>query len=167
MRMLMRIATCAYIGCSWMACAAADAAVRHPTVAPKLLHKHLHERHEARRENHRVAVNRAGHVQIGKASVYSSKFAGRRMATGEKFNPASDSAASRSLPLGTAAKITNLENGRTATVRIRDRGPWRAGRILDVSPKTAERLGIPGNGVGNVAIAPIVEAETDRRAKFR
>ena len=166
MRTLVKIATCAYLGCGWMACAAADAAVRHPTVAQKQIRKQAHERHEGRRESRRVEVIRTGHVQIGKASVYGSKFAGRRMASGETFNPTSDSAASRSLPLGTVAKVTNLENGRTATVRIRDRGPRRAGRILDVSPKIAERLGIPENGVGTVAVAPIAEAETDRRTRF-
>jgi rare lipoprotein A (peptidoglycan hydrolase) len=168
MRTLVKIAIFAYICGGCMTYAEAQAPVRHPTFGPKLIHKHLHEqRHEVRRENHHVIVSRTGHVQVGKASVYSSKFAGRRMASGEKFNPASNSAASRSLPLGTVANVTNTENGRTATVRILDRGPWRAGRILDVSPKTADKLGIPENGVGNVVIAPIAIAETERGTRFR
>jgi rare lipoprotein A len=155
MRTLIKLATCVCLGCASTVCGPADAAVRHPTAAHREIHRNGHERHEGRP----VAVRRTGHVQIGKASVYSRKFTGKKMAGGEKFNPASDSAASRSLPLGTAATVTNLENGRTATVTIRDRGPRRPGRILDVSPKTADRLGIPEKGVGNVAIAPIAQGE--------
>jgi rare lipoprotein A len=168
MKTLVKLAAFTYIVCGGMTYAAADAAARDTQLSlRKPIDKHAHERHEARRENHRVIINRTGHVQVGKASVYSSRFAGRRMASGEKFNPASNSAASRSLPLGTVANVTNLENGRTATVRIRDRGPWRAGRILDISPKIAERLGISENGVGNVVIAPIAAAETDHGTRFR
>jgi rare lipoprotein A len=157
MTTLIKLAICACLGCGWMVCASADAAVRHATAAQKVIHTHAHEGRGGRRENRAVAVSRTGHVQIGRASVYGPKFTGKRMASGEKFDPASDSAASRSLPLGTVARVTNLENGRTATVRIRDRGPRRAGRILDVSPKTAERLGILENAVGNVSVARLTQ----------
>lgn len=76
------------------------------------------------------------------------------MADGTPFNPASDSAASKSLPLGTTAQVTNLQNGRTATVQIRDRGPYRAGRIIDVSPGTAGALGMPRHSTAPVTVAP-------------
>jgi rare lipoprotein A (peptidoglycan hydrolase) len=99
----------------------------------------------ARRHNKARVGDLCTKTNIGKASVYSRRFTGRRMAGGAHFHPASDSAASRTLPLGTVAAVTNLETGRTATVRIRDRGPYRTDRILDVSPRTAEELGMGEN----------------------
>ena len=65
------------------------------------------------------------------------------MADGGRFDPGSDTVASRTLPLGTQARVTNLRNGRSAVVSVRDRGPHRGGRILDVSPGVAARLGMP------------------------
>lgn len=106
------------------------------------------------RDRHAAAV-RPGRVQEGKASIYAAGLRGRKMADGTPFDPASDSAASKTLPLGTAARVTNLENGRTATVRVRDRGPHRAGRVMDVSPGTAGALGMKRDGVAPVAVVPL------------
>ena len=61
-------------------------------------------------------------------------------------------AAHRSLPLGTRAKVTNLENGRSVTVTINDRGPYRRGRILDLSRAAAQRLDMVDDGVVPVAL---------------
>src|SRR4051794_15446469 len=112
--------------------------------------KHLaaaHRRPEAR-------GNPASHIQRGTASVYAEKFRGRRMADGTPFDPVSNAAASKTLPLGTTAHVTNLKTGRTAMVEIRDRGPHRAGRIIDVSPGSAGALGINRHGTAPVAVAP-------------
>ena len=76
------------------------------------------------------------------------------MADGTRFDPASDAAASKTLPLGTTARVTNLDNGRTATVTVRDRGPHVRGRILDVSPSSGAALGMRHDGVVPVVIAP-------------
>lgn len=114
-------------------------------------HRHVVTAHPGHR--HRVDAGRR--VQTGRASVYSDKFRGHRMADGTKFHPLSNSAASKTLPLGTTAHVTNLENGRTATVRVRDRGPYRAGRIIDVSPGSADALGIGRNTTAPVAVAPV------------
>jgi rare lipoprotein A len=59
------------------------------------------------------------------------------------------------LPLGTIARVTNLKNGKSAVVAIQDRGPYVADRIVDLSPKTAEDLGIKDEGVAMVEVAPI------------
>jgi len=96
-----------------------------------------------------------GHVQKGRASIYANSLRGRKMADGTRFNPASNAAASKTLPLGTVAKVTNLKNGRTATVQVRDRGPNVPGRILDVSPGSADALGLKRDGVAPVAITPL------------
>ena len=98
----------------------------------------------------------SGHKRIGQASVYAGKFAGKKMADGTKMNPHSDNAASKTLPLGTTAKVTNLETGKSAKVTIRDRGPYVKGRILDVSPSTARKIGITKHdGVAKVKVDPI------------
>ena len=93
--------------------------------------------------------------ESGIASVYSALFNGRRMANGERFNPSSDSAASRTLPLGTVARVTNLENGRHAVVRFKDRGPYVGGRVADLSPHTARALGMGTPGLIRVAVTVI------------
>jgi rare lipoprotein A len=92
--------------------------------------------------------------QRGKASVYAVKFAHQRMANGARFELDSNSAASLTLPLGSHARVTNLRNGRSAEVVIRDRGPFVKGRIVDLSPHTARQLGF--YGVVPVEIEPIV-----------
>jgi rare lipoprotein A len=93
---------------------------------------------------------------MGKASFYARKFTGRMMADGTPMNPRDDNAASKTLPLGTTAKVTNLETGKSAVVTIQDRGPYVPGRIVDLSPATAEQIGLTREeGVAPVEVAPI------------
>lgn len=94
-------------------------------------------------------------VEEGHASYYSRRFTGRRMASGERLNPDSNVAAHRTLPFGTVVRVTNLQNGRTEIVRIADRGPHMRGRILDVTPRVAERLGMRAAGVVPVSVTPV------------
>ena len=77
------------------------------------------------------------------------------MANGERFNPGSDNAAMRHLPLGTVARVTNLANGRQAIVRVKDRGPYVGGRVVDLSPHTARSLGMLSPGLMRVAVTVI------------
>lgn len=101
-------------------------------------------------------LDRTGRKRVGKASVYANKFAGKTMADGTPMRPQGDNAASTTLPLGTTAMVTNLETGRTAKVTIRDRGPYVGGRIVDLSPSTARKIGINRKaGVAKVEVAPI------------
>jgi rare lipoprotein A len=102
------------------------------------------------------SLDRSGRTRVGKASFYADKFAGRTMADGTPMSPYGDNAASRTLPLGTKALVTNLETGRMARVTIRDRGPYVKGRIVDLSPATARRIGIDRKeGVAMVEVTPI------------
>ena len=94
-------------------------------------------------------------AQTGVASYYAKSFAGKPTASGEPHEPNDLTAASRSLPLGTTAKVTNAENGRSVTVRVNDRGPYVKNRILDVSRRAAERLGFKHDGVTKVAVQPL------------
>jgi rare lipoprotein A len=106
-------------------------------------------------------LDRSGKAKKGKASYYARRFAGRTMANGEPMNPQSNAAASRTLPLGTKALVTNLENGRSAEVEIKDRGPYVAGRTVDLTPKTADELGMKERGVVPVEVAPIEVPQPD------
>jgi rare lipoprotein A len=111
------------------------------------------------REIDPVAKARAdvsGRKQYGEASFYAKEFAGRKMADGTAMDPQSDNAASRTLPLGTTARVTNLATGQSAVVTIKDRGPYVRGRIVDLSPSTARHIGITADeGVAKVVVVPI------------
>jgi rare lipoprotein A len=109
----------------------------------------------------------SGHIRRGKASFYAQKFSGRKMADGTAMQPQSNNAASKTLPLGTTAKVTNLETGQSAVVTIRDRGPYIRGRIVDLSPSTAKEIGIDHKkGVAKVEVAPILVPLADGRIKL-
>ncbi|WP_256336856.1 septal ring lytic transglycosylase RlpA family protein [Belnapia rosea] len=101
--------------------------------------------------------------QRGTASYYAQKFNGRRMANGRRFDTRSNSAAHRTLPLGTTARVTNLENGRTAEVKVEDRGPYARNRVIDVSPKTAQDLGMREQGTAPVVVTPVQVPDRDER----
>jgi len=98
----------------------------------------------------------SGRTRFGIASFYAKKFAGREMADGTNMNPHRDNAASKTLPLGTTAIVTNTETGQSAHVTIQDRGPYVAGRIVDLSSSTARKIGITQHmGIVTVTVAPI------------
>jgi rare lipoprotein A len=98
----------------------------------------------------------SAHQRVGKASYYARQFFGKPMADGAPMDPRGSNAASRTLPLGTVAKVTDVATGKSAIVRIEDRGPYIKGRIVDLSPSTARKVGItPHIGVAKVVVAPI------------
>lgn len=92
-------------------------------------------------------------IQKGKASYYADKFNGRKTASGEKFRNSKLTGAHKTLPFGTKVKVTNMSNGKTVKVKINDRGPFVAGRIIDLSKKAARKIDIDKEGVGNVKIS--------------
>jgi rare lipoprotein A len=101
-------------------------------------------------------LDRSGRKRVGKASVYARKFHGRKMADGTRMDARDDNAASKTLPLGTRARVTHLETGKSANVTIQDRGPYVKGRIVDLSPATAAKIGLtPEEGVAPVEVAPL------------
>jgi rare lipoprotein A len=94
----------------------------------------------------------AGQVMSGQASWYGPGFYGNRTASGEVFRPGTLTAAHRSLPFGTRVRVTNLYNGRSAVVRINDRGPFHGGRIIDLAHGAATELGVTSSGVAQVRL---------------
>lgn len=92
--------------------------------------------------------------QTGEASWYGSGwFYSRKTASGERFSARAFTAAHRTLPFGTPVLVTNLRNGRWVIVRINDRGPYRNGRIIDLSKHAAEVIGMRADGVVPVRLA--------------
>lgn len=124
--------------------AAASAAAQASASSPKTASASKHK------------LDLSGRKRVGTASFYAKKFAGRKMADGTPMDPKGDNAASKTLPLGTTARVTNLETGRSALVTIQDRGPYVKGRIVDLSPATARQIGITrDDGVAKVEVQPI------------
>jgi rare lipoprotein A len=104
--------------------------------------------------------------RVGRASFYAKQFFGKTMANGAPMDPRGDNAASRTLPLGTTAKVTNVETGKTAVVKIEDRGPYVDGRVVDLSPGTAQQIGLTERkGVTKVVVAPITVPMPDGKVK--
>lgn len=101
------------------------------------------------------AVPNARAIAGGSASYYASKFEGRRTASGERYRAAELTAAHRSLPFGSLVRVTNPANGKSVTVRVNDRGPFTAGRVIDVSRAAAEELGLIARGHAPVELEVI------------
>ena len=85
--------------------------------------------------------------ETGQLAWYGRKFAGRKTASGEAYNPEALTMAHKTLPFGTRVKITNTKNGKSVTVRVNDRGPTQADRVGDVSLAAARKLGMLKPGV--------------------
>ena len=90
--------------------------------------------------------------ETGQASWYGDPFHGRRTASGEIFDKNQFTAAHKTLPFGTVVVVRNLENGLTVTVRINDRGPFVAGRIIDLSQAAGAKIGLDHSGVARVSL---------------
>jgi rare lipoprotein A len=102
----------------------------------------------------------AGQIQIGKAAWYN--WVGSRTASGEILDWVTPTAAHRSLPLASYAKVTNLDTGRAVIVKINDRGPYRRPFIIDLSPRAAEEIGVKGSGIAAVAVEPLAAGGAPR-----
>lgn len=97
-------------------------------------------------------TGRVLYTEEGLASYYSYEFHGRKTANGEIFDKDKPSAAHRTHPLGSIARVTNLKNGKSIILRINDRGPFKSGRILDVSYAAAKHLDFIKDGFTTVRV---------------
>ena len=111
-------------------------------------------------------IDHSGRKEKGIASWYGPGFAWKFMADGRRMNPHSNVAASKTLPLGTTARVINLVNGKAVTVKIEDRGPFVDGRVVDVSPKVARELKMKHRGIVPVVVKPIVVPQPDGKVKL-
>jgi rare lipoprotein A len=101
----------------------------------------------------------SGYAEEGLASWYGEPYHGRPTASGPRYDMNEMTAAHRTLPFGTLVRVTNLENGRHATVLINDRGPFVAGRIIDLSRAAAEAIESIGPGVVRVRLEVVREGD--------
>jgi len=100
-----------------------------------------------------------GYVEQGIASYYGSKFHGRRTSNQEVYDMYTFSAAHKTLPLPSFARVTNLDNGKSVVVRVNDRGPFHDGRVIDLSYAAAVKLGIVARGTGRVEVRALKPGE--------
>ncbi len=99
-----------------------------------------------------------GYVETGRASWYGRKFHGRKTSNGETYNMYEMTAAHKTLPMNTWVKVENLDTGKAIRVRINDRGPFVAGRIIDLSYAAARRIGMVGPGTAQVRVTALGKA---------
>ncbi|MEO8585288.1 MAG: septal ring lytic transglycosylase RlpA family protein, partial [Acidobacteriota bacterium] len=109
-----------------------------------------------------VATGAASGGERGLASWYGKEFDGLPTASGETFRPEKISGAHRTLPLGTVVDVTNEKNGRTVRLKINDRGPFVAGRIVDLSKAAAHEIGSVGDGVVPVTLRVVTLGDNAR-----
>jgi rare lipoprotein A (peptidoglycan hydrolase) len=105
-----------------------------------------------------------GTTLLGKAAWYN--FVGKQTANGEILDTVTATAAHRSLPLASYAKVTNVGNGHSVVVKINDRGPYTRGRILDLSPRAADALDMKRIGVAEVVLEPLINQAGPSLAAF-
>src|SRR4051812_13584836 len=101
-------------------------------------------------------MSAVGQGQVGRAAWYGNRLIGRLTATGERLDTVYATAAHRSLPLNSLARVTNLRNGRSVVVRINDRGPVSRSLLIDMSPRAAAAIDMINDGIANVMIEPVV-----------
>jgi rare lipoprotein A (peptidoglycan hydrolase) len=101
---------------------------------------------------------RAKLTELGKASWYGRGFHGKPTASGEVFDQRLMTAAHKTLPLGSRARVTNLKNGNSVEVTINDRGPFVPGRVIDLSRAAADELGILESGLAQVRVELLHES---------
>ena len=99
-----------------------------------------------------------GDNMSGLAAVYSDKLAGHKTASGEVFSQQKLTAAHPSLPFGTKVNVTNTNNNKTVEVRINDRGPKQAGRVIDMSSAAAAKIGLGKKGTAPVKLEVVSKA---------
>ncbi len=104
---------------------------------------------------YRTLTDHVGYQERGIASWYGSKFHGKRTSSGEPYDMYGMTAAHKSLPLPTYARVTNLQNGQSVVVKINDRGPFHGNRLIDLSYTAAWKLGIAQGGTGLVEVEAI------------
>jgi len=116
---------------------------------------------DAGREDGDSSYKKDSYYQTGMASWYGREFNGKRTASGELFDMNELTAAHKTLPFGTVLKVKNFDNGKTVTVRVNDRGPYKGGRIIDLSYGAAKKLDMLQDGKTQVGIQTLKNGESE------
>lgn len=113
-------------------------------------------------QSYQVRDSAEGYVEQGQASYYGNKFHGRRTSNLEVYDMYAFTAAHKTLPLPSFARVTNLDNGKSVVVRVNDRGPFHAGRVIDLSYAAAVKLGYRDRGTARVEVRGLGPGENAR-----
>jgi len=116
-------------------------------------------------KSYKVLDDTHNYVERGTASYYGAKFHGRLTSNREVYDMYQFTAAHKTLPLPSFARVTNLDNGESVIVRVNDRGPFHDGRVVDLSYAAAVRLGITQRGTGNVEVRALQPGESNLLAQ--
>ncbi len=131
------------------------------TRASKSSAKHSGKSYVINGKRYYILASAEGFREKGHASWYGEPFHGRKTANGETYDMNKLSAAHKTLPLNTWVEVKNMDNNKTLSIRVNDRGPFIDGRIIDLSRAAAEEIGMLRSGVANVSIRAI----TGQRAR--
>ena len=136
----------------------AQAATAQPDVVVKTepLHKTANLSYKVAGKRYQPTKKIESFSQTGKASWYGPGFHGKKTSSGERFDMNTLSAAHRTLPIPSYARVTNLSNGKSVVVRINDRGPFHGNRVMDLSKAAAKELGFIHTGTANVKVEQIL-----------
>ncbi len=127
---------------------------------PEPLHPHANDPYVVFGKEYVPEKEFSAHRKQGTASWYGRKFHGQRTWSGEIYDMYAMSAAHPTLPIPSYARVTNLQNGKSAVVRINDRGPFSSGRMMDLSFAAAYKLGFAESGIAAVEVEAIVLAQS-------
>ena len=116
-------------------------------------------------KRYHVLDSAEGYSEEGQASYYGNKFHGRRTSNQEVYDMYAFTAAHKTLPLPSFARVTNLDNGQSVVVRVNDRGPFHEGRVIDLSYAAAVKLGIVARGTGRVEVRALAPGEAGSSAR--
>jgi len=109
-------------------------------------------------QTYRVLDSAEDFSERGMASWYGNKFHGKRTSSGEAYDMYAMTAAHKTLPIPVHVRVTNLDNGKSVIVRVNDRGPFKEGRIIDLSYAAAHKLAMTGTGTARVEIQTLTGA---------
>jgi rare lipoprotein A len=140
-------------------------AIPEPDVRPEPLAPTGNRDYMVLGQKYRVLDTPKGYVEEGIASYYGNKFHRRRTSSGEVYDMYAFTAAHKTLPLPSFARVTNLENGKSVVVRVNDRGPFHPGRVVDLSYAAAVKLGFRDKGSARVRVEALVPEDADALAR--
>jgi rare lipoprotein A len=127
----------------------------------KLADKSAKPHRDKAAEPEALCVRPIGKAETGTAAWYGGRYVGRRTSSGSRLDTIHPTAAHRTLPLNSLARVTNLDNGRSVVVRVTDRGPVSASLLIDMSPRAAAELQMKHAGLVPVAVEQVVEVPAD------
>ena len=137
-----------------------NAAVADSVVRVEKLHPSANRSYKVAGKRYTPLTQVSSFSQTGKASWYGNQFHGRKTSSGERYNMNALTAAHKTLPIPSYARVTNTKNGKSVIVRVNDRGPFHGNRVIDVSKAAAQQLGFINQGTAHVKVEQIVPGQS-------